>query len=553
MGIGIRGAAAAASREICSQSVGSSFQVREQKSSRQEAVAAVLDAAERRAAALDESIDHILTNAGVRAAEYFKLTWPKLSAATLNPLTNVIPLLLGMSAFATMLKMPSMIALSILAVMPAAFRIWIVAHSRADSADPIPGHLPTTPVEDLPVYSIIVPLRSEARVVDQLLSAIERLDYPAEKLDVILAVEADDHETRAAITSRKHRIPIVVIPVPPTEPRTKPKALNVALPFARGTFTVIYDAEDRPERNQLRRAFRAFCSEGYDLACLQARLCMDTRTSWLARYFTAEYAGHFDIFLPRLAALGLPLPLGGSSNHFRTEVLRQVGGWDAHNVTEDADLGMRLARFGYRSGVIDSTTYEEAPSDLRRWFGQRTRWFKGWMQTWLVHMREPRQLFRELGFAGFLTFQLIVGGNALVALAHSVFMVVLIFKLVALVLQSYDWALVIHMVHCLGITAVGYSISAYFGWLGLGRRGERKKFRILIWTPVHWLLLSFAAWSATFELITRPYFWKKTEHGLDQASRQESRTRSLLELERHLTELEKNGLLPRVWALEIAP
>src|SRR5262249_52456270 len=179
-----------------------------------------------------------------------------------------------------------------------------------------------------------------------------------------------------------HRVPILVIPVPPTEPLTKPKALSVALPFARGIFTVVYDAEDRPERNQLRRVVRAFCSHN-DIACVQARLCMDTRTSWLARYFTAEYAGHFDVFLPKLAALRLPVPLGGSSNHFRTEILHQIGGWDAYNVTEDADLGMRLARFGYRSGVIDSTTYEEAPADIRRWLGQRTRWFKGWMQTWL--------------------------------------------------------------------------------------------------------------------------------------------------------------------------
>ncbi len=264
-------------------------------------------------------------------------------------------------------------------------------------------------------------------MVDQLLTAIERLDYPAEKLDVIVAVEADDPDTRAAITARKHRIPITVIPVPPAEPRTKPKALNVALPFARGTFTVIYDAEDRPERNQLRRALKAFRSAGNDLACVQARLCTDTKTSWLARYFTAEYAGHFDIFLPGLAALGLPLPLGGSSNHFRTATLREVGGWDAYNVTEDADLGMRLARFGYRSGVIDSTTFEEAPAGVCHWLGQRTRWFKGWMQTWLVHMREPRRLFRELGPGGFLTFQLIVGGNALVALAHPVFLVGLIY------------------------------------------------------------------------------------------------------------------------------
>jgi len=203
--------------------------------------------------------------------------------------------------------------------------------------------------------------------------------------------------------------------------------------------------------------------------------------------------------------------------------------------------------------MIDSTTYEEAPSDVRRWFGQRTRWFKGWMQTWLVHMREPRRLYRELGLAGFLTFQFIVGGNALVALAHSVFMLVLIVKFIALVLQDYDWTVIVEIMHCLGIAAVGYLISAYLGWLGLSLRGERNRFRTLIWTPVHWLLLSFAAWSATVELITKPYLWKKTEHGLDQALRQESRTRSLLELERHLTELERNGLLPRLCALEIAP
>ncbi|MGB9316048.1 MAG: glycosyltransferase, partial [Pseudolabrys sp.] len=161
---------------------------------------------------------------------------------------------------------------------------------------------------------------------------------------------------RAAITARKHRIPITVIPVPAVGPAAKPKALNVALPFARGTFTVIYDAEARPERNQLRAGLKVFQAAGDDLACVQARLCIDTRTSWLARYFTAEHAGHFDVFLTKLAAPGLPLPLGGSSNHFRTATLRKVGGWDPHNVTEDADLGMRLARFGYRSGVILSST-----------------------------------------------------------------------------------------------------------------------------------------------------------------------------------------------------
>src|SRR6476660_1509486 len=330
---------------------------------------------ERRAAALDVNVDRMLIGASLRASKRLRATAPRLSAATLVWRVRATPTRLLMLALLAMFNTSSAVALSILVVLPAAFRIWIVALPTR----PSPDEASDTLDEQEPVYSIIIPLRGEARVVDQLLSAIERLNYPREKIDVIIAVEAKDHATRAAITARKHRIPIMVVPVPAIGPATKPKALNVALSFARGDFTVIYDAEDRPERNQLRAALKAFRSGGGDLGCVQARLCIDTRTSWLARYFTAEYAGHFDVVLPKLAALGLPLPLGGSSNHFRTGVLRRVGAWDSYNVTEDADLGMRLARFGYRSGVVASSTYEEAPADIGRWLGQRTRWFKGWM------------------------------------------------------------------------------------------------------------------------------------------------------------------------------
>ncbi|MGB6350679.1 MAG: glycosyltransferase family 2 protein [Pseudolabrys sp.] len=338
-------------------------------------------AADRRAAALDARIGDLLTAIAERASEQLKAAWPNLSAATLHVPSRALPILLSLLMAAASFTGIGTIVTSTIVMLPIAFRLWLVRQPTAVCAKPrLCPPLSMMPDEECPIYSVIAPLRGEARVVNQLLSGIEQLNYPAKKLDVILAVEADDQETRDAITARSHRIPITVIPIPPTEPGTKPKALDVALPFARGMFTVIYDAEDRPERNQLRIALNAFRSAGDDLACVQARLCMDTDTSCLARYFTAEYAGHFDVFLPRLAALGLPIPLGGSSNHFRTETLREVGGWDPYNVTEDADLGMRLARFGYRCGVIDSTTYEEAPKDVRSWLNQRSRWFKGWMR-----------------------------------------------------------------------------------------------------------------------------------------------------------------------------
>ena len=363
-------------------------------------------------------------------------------------------------------------------------------------------------------------------------------DYPAGKLDVILIVEANDPETHAAITGRKHRLPITVIPAPPVGPCTKPKALNIALELARGVFVAVYDAEDRPDSNQLRCALQAFHSGDDDLACVQARLCVDTKLTWLARYFTAEYAGHFDVFLSKLAALGLPLPLGGSSNHFRTAVLRQVGGWDPYNVTEDADLGMRLARFGYRCAVINSTTYEEAPTSVRRWLGQRSRWFKGWMQTFLVHMREPRQLLRELGLRGFVTFLLVVGGNAFAAMAHPIFVVGLFCRI------AFGVGDPLEIATCAASVLIGYMPSIFLAWRGLSYRGVPKRLRILAWTPVHWLLLSVAAWRAAGELIATPSYWNKTEHGLDKA---QSIVPALIKLSRHIEDMERRGELPQIW------
>ena len=403
----------------------------------------------------------------------------------------------------------------------------------------------------LPVFTVLAALYREAASVPGLLAAIEQLDYPAEKLDVVIAVEADDRETRAALDAVRTRFPINVVAVPPGGPRTKPKALNVALPFARGLYTVIYDAEDRPETDQLRRALGAFRAGPANLACVQARLRIDnTEDSWLVRYFTAEYAAQFDVFMPGLARLGLPLPLGGSSNHFHTETLRKIGAWDSYNVTEDADLGMRLARFGYRTGMIDSTTYEEAPAHLDPWLRQRTRWFKGWMQTWLVHVREPRLLWRQLGPAGFVAFNLMVGGNALGALVHPLLLVTLICGL----LQSGggmwigDGVSVFLLGMLYAATAViGYLSSAILGWLGLSRRGLLSSAWVLLLTPLHWIFLSVAAWRALHQLFAAPFAWEKTEHGLARSSHRATRlANALVDLGHDLTRALETGRLPAI-------
>ena len=370
----------------------------------------------------------------------------------------------------------------------------------------------------LPTYSIVIALYREAAAVTELVDSLRELDYPLEKLDIKLVIEPDDHETRQAIARLHLGPPFEIIVAPSGGPRTKPKALNTALPFVRGKFVAVFDAEDRPEPGQLRLALEAFVANDDRLACVQARLTIDnTADSWLTRVFTAEYAGLFDVFLPGLATWGLPLPLGGSSNHFRTSVLQRIGAWDPYNVTEDADLGMRLARFGYRAAVIPSTTYEEAPARFTPWLRQRTRWFKGWIQTWLVHMRSPVRLVHELRLPGFAVFQLLVGGTVLAALVHGLFATRLAWTLsttppgdaMTRVLLGFDAAALLS----------GYLISAALGLIGLARRRLLGCAWVLLLIPMYWLLLSIAAWRAVFQLLRDPYRWEKTEHGLARTSR----------------------------------
>lgn len=368
---------------------------------------------------------------------------------------------------------------------------------------------------ELPVYTVVAALHREATSVAPLLRAIEALDYPREKLDVIMVIEPDDPQTRDAIDRLGNPPHLRVLTAPAIAPRTKPKALNCALPFARGSLVAIFDAEDRPEPNQLRAALQAFECGGPQLVCVQASLCIDNLThSWLSRMFAAEYAGQFDVFLPGIAELRLPLPLGGSSNHFRTAALRAVGGWDPYNVTEDADLGFRLARFGFRSATIASTTFEEAPIRFDGWLRQRTRWMKGWVQTWSVHMRRPWRLWRDIGPGGFVALNLTVSGNVLAALAHPVLLVELFIGIPALAADpTWDLAGGNATLHRVAIVA-GYASTIAIGWLGLRQRGRLRDGWILALTPLYWVCLSIAAWRAVAQYVWNPYRWEKTEHGL---------------------------------------
>ncbi|MCW0438634.1 glycosyltransferase family 2 protein [Xanthomonas sacchari] len=378
--------------------------------------------------------------------------------------------------------------------------------------------------EDLPVYTVLVPMYKEPDVLPILANALRRLDYPTSKLDVKLVLEADDTETIEAAKALGLEAFFEIIRVPPSQPKTKPKACNYALRFARGQMLTIYDAEDKPEPDQLKRVVAAFRKSPVDVACIQARLnYYNADENWLTRMFTLEYTLWFDFYLPALETLRIPIPLGGTSNHFRLDILRKVHAWDPYNVTEDADLGVRLTQQGYRVSVVNSTTFEEANVSIPNWIRQRSRWLKGYMQTWLVHMRDPVQLYRSTGVRGFWGFQLFVGGTFFTALAAPLMW--LSYGLwLAVGSKFFDpffppALLYLSLLNLL----LGNGFLIYMTLVAAFKRDYFRLAPYALTVPLYWLLQSIAAYKGLWQLIRNPFYWEKTTHGISKHMAEERR------------------------------
>jgi glycosyltransferase XagB len=363
----------------------------------------------------------------------------------------------------------------------------------------------------LPTYSILIPMYREAASVPRLLEAMRSIDYPRDKLDIKLVIEADDDETWQAIQSARPESHFDIIRVPPSNPRTKPKACNYALHFVRGDYVTIYDAEDHPDPLQLRKAVAAFRAAPADVVCLQARLnYYNAHENMLTRCFALEYANLFDIALPALQRLGIPIPLGGTSNHLRVSALRELQAWDPYNVTEDADLGIRLAMRGKRTQMLESVTLEEATPQLRLWFNQRSRWIKGYAHTWLITMRRPIHCLRTLGWRAFAGFHLMIGLPCLVFLLAPFWWVGSLLWVSGLIqLPALPASL---MQLSLAIFAFGFMLHLASGLLCM-KRWRNMRLAVTLF-PFYWFLHSFASFKALWQLIRRPHYWEKTPHGV---------------------------------------
>ncbi|WP_158285671.1 glycosyltransferase [Pseudohoeflea suaedae] len=383
------------------------------------------------------------------------------------------------------------------------------------------GKRPPPPVlphlDKLPIYTVLVALKDEEVVVGQLVRSLHRLDWPKSRLDIKFICEQDDLKTMRALRAANPGPHCEIVRVPALGPKTKPKALSYAMAGAKGDYVVLYDAEDIPAPGQLREAYGIFRTSDGRTGCVQSPLVIaNYRKNWVTALFAIEYAGLFRSLIPFMGRFGLPVPLGGTSNHFPRKVLEEVGGWDPYNVTEDADLGMRLYRAGYRTVAAYHATIETAPETLTVWTRQRTRWLKGWAQTWLILMRSPWRTLSEMGPYGFMASQVLIAGMLLSTLAHPLMYVLIGNYLANSALGTFSAHEPLHSgLFILDVASVASSYIA-FAVMGLMHMTAREQQRIaprhLAMLPVYWLAMAWASWIAMVELRRKPHHWAKTPH-----------------------------------------
>lgn len=370
-----------------------------------------------------------------------------------------------------------------------------------------------------PKYTIFCPLYKEANVLAQFVNSIKNLDYPKNKLEVFLLLEEDDKLT--INLAQKMNLPsyFKIKVIPDSLPKTKPKAVNYGLSLATGRYAVIYDAEDIPEPDQLKKAVISFDKvDANKVVCLQAKLNFyNARQNILTRLFTAEYSLWFDLILPGLQSIGAPIPLGGTSNHFRVAHLKDLQGWDPFNVTEDCDLGVRLWKKGFHTAVIDSTTWEESNSNIKNWLRQRSRWIKGYMQTTLVHHKKPHLLYSKHLDIHILTLNLVILGKVISVFINPLmwFITILYFAARTQFGESIEQLFPASIFYIAVISLVfGNFLYLYYMVLGLAKRGYWDLIMFFPLIPFYWLMISVSAWIALYQLIFKPHYWEKTVHGL---------------------------------------
>lgn len=401
-----------------------------------------------------------------------------------------------------------------------AFKLWVVGKAvSADIIDFSREEIEAILDTDLPIYTILIPLYREEDVIGQIRKAMMAIDYPTDKLDIIITLEEYDYPTINAINSAQLPDYFKRLILPNVQPKTKPKALNIAFLKTKGEFLVIYDAEIIPEPDQLKKAVLAF-RRYPNVACFQSRLDhYNSHQNIITKLFNAEFSFYYDLFLPGLSALGFPLSLSGHSTHFRKEVISRIGAWDPYNVAEDCDLGIRLQRMGFGVGVLNSLSQEEATSGLKSWIMQRTRWMKGFIQTSIVHLRHPLRFKNEIGgWGNFFAFLLTVPGTVLINVFNLLYWTLLLLWVTthSSIIQTLFPSAILYL--SVASFVIGNVIFTYLNLIGSYKRRRYELVKYSLLSPFYWVLLAIAGMRAFIQIVIKPHHWEKTKHGEHLAS-----------------------------------
>lgn len=478
-------------------------------------VADLLDDADYRAAALYDAVERLRDIDPQMTASVPFSRSQKIIGLVLVVVVIALLILFPVPATATLISIATIVY--ILALVD---RVTIFRRGLVNGAIRIPDDVARAiPDDELPGYTVLVPAYGEPEVVGDLIAAMESIEYPHDKLQVLLLLEADDDPTIAAAREVGENELVTVVLVPPAQPRTKPKACNYGLHFATGDIVTIFDAEDQPDPLQLRRAVAAFRQADDSVVCMQGQLNFhNPRDNILTEWFAADYGIWFSYLLPGIMVSRAPIPLGGTSNHFRRAVLDEIGAWDPFNVTEDADLGVRISANGYRTAVLDSLTLEEANVDPINWIRQRSRWYKGYMQTWLVHMRRPVALWRILGPVAWYRFTLLIAGTPLIACMNMVFWLIMVVWIAG---QPKVFAEIFPgPIYYLSLISLifGNGAAIYMNLIAIREDGRSRLMWSAIIVPVYWVMMSVAAIKGMWQMLFNPSYWEKTFHGLAAGS-----------------------------------
>ncbi|GAB4586943.1 glycosyltransferase [Nocardia sp. IFM 10818] len=467
------------------------------------------------ARALHYAVHGLRENDPMASASVAFLPWQRNSAIA------VVLLIVGCAVFAPMATLTALVALCTLVYLAGMLdRVLIFKRGLPrDAIMTVDDERALALTDDqLPAYTILVPAYGEPEVVGDLLGALGGLNYPRDKMQVLLLLEEDDEPTieaarRAGIGGEIDYVTMVL--VPEAQPRTKPKACNYGMHLATGEIVTIYDAEDIPDPLQLRRVVAAFSDLPESTACVQAKLSFhNARQNLLTSWFTMDYGLWFGYLLPGLMRSAAPIPLGGTSNHFKRTILEDLGAWDPYNVTEDADLGVRLAVHGYSTGVLDSTTLEEANPDPINWVRQRSRWYKGYLQSWLVHARRPIQLYRAIGPVSFIRFTLFLAGTPVIACLNLVFWSISIAWILGQ--PSVIGQLFPSVVYFPSLIAliIGNAATIYMNLIACRENNRPDLIWACLLSPLYWIMMAVASVKGCYQLIRNPSYWEKTFHGL---------------------------------------